>query len=110
VEPKVTITEPANKAKIFSPVKVCMEVGGITVEPAKKGVNPGKGHHHILFSSLPVDLSQPIGKAEIHMGGGSACQTFELDPSRHVTIALFADGKHIPIKPIVTDRVMITVK
>jgi hypothetical protein len=46
VEPKVTITEPANKAKIFSPVKVCMEVGGITVEPAKKGVNPGKGHHH----------------------------------------------------------------
>jgi hypothetical protein len=44
------------------------------------------------------------------MGGGSACRTFELDPSRHVIIALFADGKHIPIKPIVTDWVMITVK
>ena len=66
-EPKVTIVEPANRADVSSPVKVCMEIKGMIVEPASKGVNPGKGHHHILFSSLPVDLSKPLGKEEIHL-------------------------------------------
>ena len=33
---------------ISSPVKVCMAVNGVEVQPAKKGVNPGKGHHHLL--------------------------------------------------------------
>ena len=44
----VKITAPPNGAKVSSPVKACMEVHGVEVEPAKKGVNAGKGHHHLL--------------------------------------------------------------
>ena len=45
----VKITVPPNGAKVSSLVKVCMEVHGVEVEPAKKGVNAGKGHHHLLI-------------------------------------------------------------
>ena len=44
----VVITEPATGSTVSSPVKVCMAVHGVEVQPAKKGVNPGKGHHHLL--------------------------------------------------------------
>ena len=55
----VKITAPPNGAKVSSPVKVCMEVHGVEVEPAKKGVNAGKGHHHLLIDvDLPKNLSQ----------------------------------------------------
>ena len=44
----VVITEPGTGSTVSSPVKMCMAVDGIEVQPAKKGVNPGKGHHHLL--------------------------------------------------------------
>ena len=44
----VVITEPGTGSTVSSPVKICMAVDGIEVQPAKKGVNPGKGHHHLL--------------------------------------------------------------
>ena len=44
----VVITEPATGNTLSSPVKVCMAVDGVEIQPAKKGVNPGKGHHHLL--------------------------------------------------------------
>ena len=59
----VVITEPATGSTVSSPVKVCMAVDGVEVQPAKKGVNPGKGHHHLLIDiDLPSDLGQRIGK------------------------------------------------
>jgi len=109
-ERKVTIIEPANGAKLTSPVKVCMKIEGLVVEPASNGVFEGRGHHHILFNSLPADLSQPIGKEEIHLGDGSTCREFKLPPGRHVIIAVFAYGNHVPYDPPVTDKIMITVK
>ena len=40
-----------------------MAVDGVEVQPAKKGVNPNKGHHHLLIDvDLPKDLNQRIGK------------------------------------------------
>ena len=55
----MVITEPATGTTVSSPVKVCMAVDGIEVQPAKKGVNPGKGHHHLLIDvDLPTDLSK----------------------------------------------------
>ena len=44
----VVITEPATGSTVSSPVKVCMAVHGVEVQRAKKGVCPGKGHHHLL--------------------------------------------------------------
>ncbi len=109
----ITISEPANGATVTSPVKVCMVTHDVTAEPAKKGVNDGKGHHHILIDTdLPKDLSKAINKdaQHIHMGDGSRCKEVKLDAGIHVIRALFAKGNHIPYNPVITATVIVNVK
>ncbi|MDA0690751.1 MAG: DUF4399 domain-containing protein [Nitrospinae bacterium] len=109
----VKITEPPNGAVVSSPVKVCMETHGVEVEPAKNGVNDGKGHHHLLIDTeLPSDLSKPIGKdaQHVHMGDGSTCKELTLDAGKHSISALFAKGNHVPYDPAITTKIEITVK
>ncbi len=109
----IAISEPANGATVSSPVKVCMVTHDVMVEPAKKGVNDGRGHHHILIDTdLPMDLSQGIGKdaQHIHMGDGSRCKEVMLDAGVHVIRALFAKGNHVPYNPAITATVIVNVK
>ena len=109
----VTITDPPNGAMVSSPVKVCMATEGVEVQPAKKGVNDGKGHHDILVDvPLPKDLSKPIGKDanHIHMGDGSTCKKIKLSAGKHVIRALFAKGNHVPYNPALTATVTVSVK
>ena len=109
-EKKVTIIEPPNNSTVTSPFKVCLETKNLIVEPAKKGRSEGKGHHHILFSSLPTDLTKPLGKQNIiHMGDGSTCRLIELPVGIHSIRALFAYGDHLPYEPYVTDVIFVTV-
>ncbi len=80
---------------------------------AKKGVNPGKGHHHLLIDvDLPTDLSKGIGKDanHVHMGDGSTCKELKLSVGKHVIRTLFANGKHVPFNPAITSTVIVTVK
>lgn len=86
---------------------------GVEFEPAKKGVNEGKGHNHILVDvDLPSDLSQPIGKDanHIHMGDGSSCKMINLSSGKHTIRTLFAKGNHIPYSPPISDTVVINVE
>jgi hypothetical protein len=109
----VTITSPPKGAMVTSPVKVCLSTSGVEVEPAKMGVNQGKGHHHLLVDiSLPRDLSKPIGKDanHIHMGDGSKCKKLNLTAGKHTIRALFAKGNHVPYNPALTTEVMFNVK
>ena len=109
----VVITELATDTTVSSPVKVCMDIHGVEVQPAKKGINPGKGHHHLLIDvDLPTDLSKRIGKDanHVHMGDGSTCKTLDLSGRKHVIRTLFANGGHVPLNPVVTSTVIITVK
>ena len=109
----VSITQPADGAKVSGPVKVCLSTSGVTVEPAKKGVHEGKGHHHILVDvNIPKDLSKPIGKDanHIHMGDGSTCKEIKLSSGKHTVRALFAKGNHIPYNPALTAEVTFNVK
>lgn len=108
----LTITSPATLSNVSSPLQVCMATNGYTVEPAKNGVNPGKGHHHLLVDvDIPADLSQPIAKDgnHIHMGDGSKCKTIELSKGQHTITALFAQGNHVPFNPPVTDSITVRV-
>ena len=108
----LAITQPATLSNVSSPLKVCMATNGYTVEPAKKGVNPGKGHHHLLIDSdIPADLSKPVAKDDthIHMGDGSTCKTINLTKGQHTITALFAQGNHVPFNPVVTDSVTVRV-
>jgi len=109
----VTITEPPNGAVVSSPVKVCMDTHGVVVEPAKKGVHDGTGHHHLLIDvDLPKDLSKPIGKDahHVHMGDGSTCKELKLGAGKHTISALFAKGNHVPYDPAITTTIHVTVK
>ncbi|MDH5763386.1 MAG: DUF4399 domain-containing protein [Nitrospinota bacterium] len=109
----IAISEPASGATVSSPVKVCMVAHGVTVEPAKNGVNDDKGHHHILIDAdLPTDLSKPVGKdaQHVHMGDGSTCKELNLDAGIHVIRALFAQGNHVPFNPPITATVIVNVK
>ena len=109
----VTITDPPNGAMVSSPVKVCMATEGVEVQPAKKGVNGGKGHHHIIVDAdLPTDLNKPVGKDanHIHMGDGSSCKEIKLSAGKHIIRTLFAKGNHIPYNPALTSTVTINVK
>lgn len=108
----VTITQPASMADVVSPVEICLETKGYTAEPAKNGVNEGKGHHHLIVNVNLPDLSQPVPKDSnhIHMGDGSKCKKIELSSGMHTIQALFARGNHIPYDPAVTDSVVVFVK
>ena len=108
----VSISEPADGAKISGPVKTCLATSGVTVEPAKRGVHDGKGHHHILVDvDVPGDLSKPIGKDanHVHMGDGSKCKTLNLAVGKHTIRALFAKGNHVPYDPALTEKISIEV-
>ena len=94
-----SITEPADGAKISGPVKVCLGTSGVTVEPAKKGIHEGAGHHHLLVDvDISGDLSKPIRKDanHVHMGDGSKCKKLNLAAGKHTIRALFAKGNHVP--------------
>ncbi len=109
----LTITKPAQAADVRGPVEVCLAIKGYTVEPAKNGVNEGKGHHHLLVdTAVPSDLSQPVAKdaSHIHMGDGSSCKTLNLSPGVHTIRGLFAKGHHVPYDPPITDAIMVMVK
>ena len=108
----VTITSPPKGAMVTGPVKVCLETSGVEVEPAKMGVNKGKGHHHLLVDvGLPKNLSKPIGKDtnHIHMGDGSKCKKLNLTAGKHTIRALFAKGNHVPYDPALTAKVSIEI-
>jgi hypothetical protein len=108
----VTIVKPQSGFPLSNPVTVCMVTWGVEVEPAKNGVNEGKGHHHIIVDVELPDLSKPVPKDanHIHMGDGSSCKTIELSPGKHTIRTLFAKGNHMPYVPALSDTVVVEVK
>ena len=109
----VTITSPLNGDVVSSPVKVCMDTEGVEVQPAKKGINEGKGHHHIIVDAeLPKDLNKPIGKDanHIHMGDGSTCKEIKLSVGKHIIRTLFGKGNHVPYNSPLTATITVNVK
>jgi hypothetical protein len=108
----VTIDKPTNGSMVSSPVTVCMVTWGVEVEPAKKGVNEGKGHHHIIVDVELPDLGKPVPKDanHIHMGDGSKCKSIKLSSGKHTIRTLFAKGNHMPYVPALSDTVVVQVK
>lgn len=108
----VTIVKPKSGFPLSSPVTVCMTTWGVDVEPAKKGVNEGKGHHHIIVDVELPDLSKPVPKDanHIHMGDGSSCKTIKLSAGKHTIRTLFAQGNHMPYVPALSDTVVVDVR
>jgi len=110
---KVKITTPARGATVSGPVKVTLAATGVEIVPATDE-RAGTGHHHLFVDRdvTPANDTIPRGVTGIiHLGRGQT--EFVLDslkPGPHQVIAVVADWKHVPLKPLVTDTVRFTVK
>jgi len=110
---KVKITAPTNGATVSGPVKVTLKATGVEIVPATDE-RPGTGHHHLFVDHdlTPVEDTIPRGVTGVlHLGRGQT--EFVLDslkPGPHRVIALVANWKHVPLKPLVVDTVRFTVK
>ena len=111
--PKVKIVAPANGATVSGPVKVVLQASGVEIMPATVE-RPGTGHHHLFVDHDLTPLADTIPRGVtgiLHLGRGQT--EFVLDslkPGPHRVIAVVADWKHVPLKPLVADTVRFTVK
>jgi hypothetical protein len=110
---KVSITSPADGAKVQSPVKVQFTLEGMEIAPAGT-LQPNTGHHHLLVDTpLPEDMGQPILKDDQHLHYGLSQTEAEvtLSPGSHTLQALLGDGNHVPHDPpVVSEPITITVE
>ncbi|MSQ21902.1 MAG: DUF4399 domain-containing protein [Dehalococcoidia bacterium] len=108
---KVSISAPADLAKVVSPFKVQMAAQGVTVEPASAGVNDGRGHHHVIIDDNLSPKGQPIPSDvnRLQFGKGQSEATLDLAPGEHTIRLFFAKGDHIPYDPIITSSIKGTV-
>jgi predicted small lipoprotein YifL len=102
------IIEPADGARVTSPVRVVFGLKGIGVAPAGVDRNDA-GHHHLLVDApLPADLGLPIANDEQHrhFGGGQTEVELTLTPGRHTLQMLLGDHLHIPHDPPIASSVV----
>ena len=110
---KVRITAPRKGATVSAPVKVTLVATGVEIVPATVE-RSGTGHHHLFVDHdvTPADDTIPRGVTGIlHLGRGQTEFTLDsLKPGPHRVIAVVADWRHVPLKPLVVDTVRFTVK
>ena len=92
---KVMFMEPADGAKVKSPVKIVFGAEKLTVEAAG-AVKAGAGHHHLIIDARGPKSGEAVPKDEknIHYGKGQTETMVELTPGDHLLTMQFADGLH----------------
>ena len=102
----------ADGDEVSSPLVVRFGLSGMGVAPA--GIEKQQtGHHHLLIDSELTDYSLPVPSDDTHrhFGGGQTEVSIELPPGEHTLQLLLADFRHLPHEPpVVSDRIVITVK
>lgn len=101
------IIEPANGARVTSPVRVLFGLKGAGVAPA--GVETANtGHHHLLIDTSLASNDQPIpaDAQHVHFGLGQTETTVELTPGRHTLQLMLGDHLHIPHEPPIASSVI----
>ena len=106
----VSFVEPQAGATVTSPVKVVMNVTGMTVQPAGDIVE-GTGHHHIVIDADPVPKGTAVASDEkhLHFGKGQTETELTLTPGTHTLQLQFANGAHISYGEQLSTSIQITV-
>ena len=109
----VYIISPKNGDTVGQTFTVQFGLKGMGIAPA--GVQFDKtGHHHLLIDlPKPPDFNAalPVTDNIRHFGAGQSEAEIKLPPGKHTLQLVFADSLHIPHdKPIVSERITITVK
>lgn len=110
---KIYILSPRDGATVTSPFTVQFGLKGMGIAPA--GVNhPNTGHHHLVIDleKLPdTSAALPVTDNVRHFGAGQTETELTLPPGKHTLQLVLGDYLHIPHdKPVVSDKVTITVK
>lgn len=106
----VKFLEPADGAKVKSPVKLKFAAEGIATEPAGQ-VKAGSGHHHVIIDTTPPRKGRPIPNdaQHLHYGQGQTEATIELSPGKHELSLQFADGLHRSYGPQMSATITVEV-
>jgi Domain of unknown function (DUF4399) len=102
---------------VSSPVNIKFGLSGMGVAPAgiEGDLTKLTGHHHLLVNSQldSEGLKSPIPADEkhLHFGKGQTEATITLPAGKHTIQLVLGDWTHIPHdKPVMSDRITITVK
>lgn len=109
----IKITAPANGATVAAPVTVSVEIGGVPVKPAA-AADPNAYHYHIFVDVDPATVIQPgqpipTGQANIIHTADTSVPLPNLAPGPHTVAAVLTKTDHVPLTPLVQDRVQFTV-
>jgi hypothetical protein len=91
----VKFLEPADGAKVTSPVKVRMDAIGFTIEPAGE-VKAAAGHFHIIVDGDCVATGEVIPKDDknLHYGMAQTEAELTLTAGNHTLCLQAGDGAH----------------
>jgi len=108
---RVFFTEPADGAKVTSPVKLVFGVDGMEVKPAGQ-LEENTGHHHVIIGPAGIPEGEVVPKDEthIHFGKGQTEAELELEPGEHKLTMQFADGNHTSYGDVMAATITITVE
>jgi predicted nucleic acid-binding Zn ribbon protein len=109
---KVSFVQPADGAKVKSPVKLVFALEGMTVRPAGEDPLDGtSGHHHIVVDGAAVPLGEVVGKdaTHIHFGKGQTETELKLAPGKHTLTMQLADGGHRSYGPSASSTITVEV-
>ena len=109
----VYIISPKDGETVGPTFTVRFGLKGMGIAPA--GVQfANTGHHHLLVDvAQPPDMNAalPVTDNVRHFGAGQTEAEIKLPPGKHTLQLVFADYLHIPHeKPVVSDKITITVK
>lgn len=111
--PKVYFVEPADGAKVTSPVKLVFGLDGLTISPAGQNIpDKTKGHHHVIVDApaTPAGMMVPADATHIHFGKGQTETTLELAKGTHTLTLTLADGVHMSYGEGLSHKITITVE
>lgn len=111
--PKVYFVEPADGAKVKSPVQLKFGLDGMTISPAGQNIpDKTKGHHHVVVDApaVPAGVVVPADAKHIHYGKGQTEATLELPKGKHTLTLQLADGMHLSYGEALSSTITVEVE
>ncbi len=109
---EVYFVEPADGAKVKSPLRVVMGLKGMGVAPALVEWT-NTGHHHLLVDKplAATDKPVPNDAGYMHFGGGQTEAAVTLPPGQHTLQLVLGDHNHVPhTPPVMSKPISVTVE
>lgn len=111
---KVWFVEPADGAKVKSPVTVRFGLSGMNLVPAgTEPLDKTQGHHHVIIDGTPRAAGEnlPMGEKNLlHFGKAQTEAQIELPPGKHTLTLQFADAGHFSYGPNMSATITLDVE